>query len=156
GGESRTVRFWRVDTGELVSVLEGHSDWVNSLAFSPSGKQLASVGSFSDVTVRVWNLESKQPEFVLKGFGGYSGITQRSMVTGSGRANCVRFTPDGLRLALGTADRTVKLFDVISGQEMCTFSTGQVTQIYTLAFSPNGKIMATGSEDGTIRLFRGE
>jgi len=154
GGESRTVRIWVVATGALVGELEGHSDWVNSLAYAPSGSKIATVGSFSDVTVRVWDLETRKTEFVFKGFGGFSGITPRSVVTGTGRANCARFSPDGLRLVLGTTDRTVKLFDVVSGQEMCTLATGHQSQIYSVAFSADGKIMATGSEDGTVRLFR--
>jgi len=48
-----TVPIWDVDTGELVLVLTGHRDQVNSVTFSPDGARLAT-GSY-DGTVRVWD-----------------------------------------------------------------------------------------------------
>lgn len=46
------IRVWETATGTLAATLRGHTDAVNSLAFSPSGTRLASV-SF-DGTLRVW------------------------------------------------------------------------------------------------------
>src|SRR5271170_5243390 len=45
-----------LSTGAEVQQLEGHSDWVRSVCFSPDGSLLAS-GS-SDKTVRVWNVQT--------------------------------------------------------------------------------------------------
>ena len=49
----RTVFLWDVKTGDLKSILRGHSDAVVSLAFSPDGTTLAS-GSH-DGTVLLWH-----------------------------------------------------------------------------------------------------
>ena len=48
------VRWWRVADGELLRVVEGHKDSVNSVAFSPDGSLLVS-GSL-DGAVRLWQV----------------------------------------------------------------------------------------------------
>ena len=71
-----------------------------------------------------------------------------------GRTEDVAFSPSGKTIAFGTTDRTVKLFDAVTGQELGTLGTRQTLQIYSLAFSPDGGTLATASEDGTVKLWR--
>ncbi len=49
-----TVLLWDVATGILRHTLQGHADWVTSVAFSPDGQTLAS-GSL-DGTVLLWDV----------------------------------------------------------------------------------------------------
>jgi WD40 repeat protein len=48
-----TVRVWDVASGEVLHILKGHSNGVNSVAFSRDGTKVVS-GS-GDKTVRVWD-----------------------------------------------------------------------------------------------------
>ncbi len=71
------------------------------------------------------------------------------------------FSPDGKMLATGSWDYTVKLWDVVTGQELHTFEgrgnkvlAPAYSRVQAVAFSPDGKTLATGGEDYTVKLWR--
>ncbi|WP_414622747.1 WD40 repeat domain-containing protein, partial [Calothrix sp. CCY 0018] len=70
--------------------------YVNSVAFSPDGKTLAS-GSW-DKTIKLWNISSGKIISTLDGHQSY--------------VNSVAFSPDGKTLASGSADKTIKLWSL--------------------------------------------
>ncbi len=63
------------------------------------------------------------------------------------------FSPDGLTLASVGRDRTVRLWDPFTAQELLTLR-GHEAPVRGVAFSRDGTILATGSDDGAIRLWR--
>jgi hypothetical protein len=66
----------------------------------------------------------------------------------------VAFSPDGRTLALASADGAVKLWDVVSRQELKTLE-GHKNSVSSVAFSPNGRTLASASEDWTVKLWDG-
>ena len=55
------MRLWPL-AGGAPTVLEGHQQNVNGVAFTPDGKSLVSVGY--DLTVRIWPLAGGAPTIV--------------------------------------------------------------------------------------------
>jgi predicted NACHT family NTPase/tetratricopeptide (TPR) repeat protein len=64
----------------------------------------------------------------------------------------VALSPDGKRALSGSADKTLKLWDVANGWELRAFS-GHKKWVSSVAFSPDGKLALSGSEDNTLKLW---
>jgi WD40 repeat protein len=89
-GADRAIRLWELPSGKPLHVLEGHTELVYSIDFTPDGKRLAS-GS-TDPTVRIWDFET-----------GAEVLNIPFPV----QIYLVRFSPDGRRLAAAPMNGTV-------------------------------------------------
>jgi WD40 repeat protein len=138
----KTARLWDVGSGKLLATLEGHSDAVNALAFSPDGSRLATASW--DGTARLWDVASGRPLATLEGLSdGVKGY--------SSAEKAVVFSPDGSRLVIGSDDKTARMWDVGSGKLLATLE-GHSDAVEAVAFSPDGSRLATASSD-TARLW---
>lgn len=139
------VGLWDMKKGEVNGLLVGHTDFVTSVAFDPSGTLLAS-GS-GDGTVRVWDVGSRATLAVFRSNVG----TDESF---AGAVESVVFSPDGSLLASANADGTVRIWDVRRREQVTVLKTDS-GNVYGIAFSPNGDLLATPGREfqGEIQLW---
>jgi serine/threonine protein kinase len=64
----------------------------------------------------------------------------------------VAYSPDGARLATGSHDGTVKIWDARTGQELLTLK-GHTAEVSSVAYSPDGARLASASGDGTAKVW---
>ncbi len=171
GSDDQTVRLWDIHTGECKRILQGHNNWVRSVAFSPDGKLLAS-GS-GDHSVKLWETNrdrearptAQTPRGRLpRSEGTREGFLKetprqytddracRTLQGHSSRVWSVAFSPDGQTLARASDENAVQLWNWQTGK--CYLSLqGHSNSIRSVAFSSDGKILASGSTDHTVKLW---
>ena len=59
GSQRPDVEIWDLETRRLVGHLEGHSDWVTYIAYSPNGRWIAT-GEPDSTKVYLWNADTRQ------------------------------------------------------------------------------------------------
>ncbi|NET53921.1 MAG: WD40 repeat domain-containing protein, partial [Merismopedia sp. SIO2A8] len=66
--------------------------------------------------------------------------------------NSVAFSPDGNKIASGSKDSTVRLWNLNQGKLFKTLGEHS-KQVNSVSFSHNGKLIASGSDDQTIKIW---
>ncbi|OCB89253.1 WD40 repeat-like protein [Sanghuangporus baumii] len=106
GSRDKTIIVRDAADRKVIFRLTGHTDCVNSAAFSPDSMRLAS-GSL-DKTIRVWDVNNR-----VLASGPFEGH--------SDQVNSVAYFPDGKHVVSGSADNTIKIWEVESGNVISTF-----------------------------------
>jgi WD40 repeat protein len=142
GGGDRKVYVWNVSDGRLLHTLP-HDGQVYDLDISPDGKILAT----ALCALSNSNLDCIRGEAWLWSLP--DGELIRKLQVHSDYVESIAFSPDGSLLTTGSSDRTVKFWQMPSGELQHSVSGfhGNVIE-----FSPAGDIFAVGGID-TVRLY---
>src|SRR5262249_33439843 len=134
----RTVILWDLRRGTELFTCNGHTGFVNCLAWNGNGELVASASD--DHTVIVWDAHTGRLPDTLKGH--------------TNAVSSVVFTPDGERLISGSAE--VKVWDMRTGQEVLTFKNDpsfgkghEVGGAGGVGVSPDGRRVAAACTQGS-------
>lgn len=145
GSDEGTVHLWDVSPTSLLTerlVLNGHDSPITAIAISPAGGRIASTGGTAFATtaqpdnlhaILLWDIDTVSQAFALRG--------HTDVVT------AMAFSPDGTTLATASLDKSVRLWNVATGEQSALIDAGAGGT--ALTFSPDGSLLAIGFDDGT-------
>ncbi len=118
--------------GKVRHELAGHGGWVLAVGFRPDGKRFATAG---DEGIKVWDSDTGQSLRHLRRFAK--------------RVLCLRWSPDGQRIASADRDGMVQIWDPETGDQTARIrcSAEQV------AWSPDGTRIATAGPSTPARIW---
>lgn len=137
-----------MDVQRFIQVFGGvilHSTphlYVSALPFSPLNSTISRKCTTKFLnTLRVSSGRNKNwtaAQTVIRGHTGY--------------VYSVSFSPDGARIATGSDDCTVRLWDAVTGQPIGKPLRGHTSSVTSVSFSPDDTRIVTGSDDKTVRF----
>ena len=132
------VLLWSADGSNLLHRLVGESPRIESIAFSPGGKFLAVAGSaparFGEI--QVWDVAAS---------------TQKAWKLAMDSVYGISWSQNADRLAVGCADKTVRIINVADGKELLKFDNHS-DWVFATTWTTNGKRLVTGSRDRAMKL----
>jgi WD40 repeat protein len=179
GSEDRTIMLWDPFTGEVSSVLEGHTKPVKYLCFSADGRYLLSAAG---TEIRVWDLETgdsrSYPKHVTHVYNldfnkdasrflstclknvfyewdREKGEVIRTFDQHSKSCLVAAYSPDNTKIASGSLDLTIKICNAATG-EVIHEIPAHGENILSIDFSPDGKLLASASIDKMVKLWNVE
>jgi eukaryotic-like serine/threonine-protein kinase len=176
GGRDFSVRLWDLDTNKEVANYADHVEVVRALAFSPAGDRLfiADEGG----APHVWNLAEDRPEprqsLAREKLFALSISHDGALVAAAGRreeilvwsaqgvgvevpqkflghterVQALAFAPKDNRLASGSRDRVIRIWDPKGQSQAERTLLGHRDQIWSVAWSPDGRRLASAAADG--------
>jgi Prp8 binding protein len=143
GGLDNEIKIWDLRKEEVALSMVGHTDTVTGLRISPDGNTLLSNGM--DNTLRIWDTrpfcEGSRCKMV---FSGHMHNFEKQLI------RCA-WSPTGDRVAAGSADKMVYVWDAKTGQVQYKLP-GHKACVNDVDFHPLEPIIGSGSSDKSIFL----
>ena len=140
GNEVRKLLDPELTTPDKKPVQAAHMSIVESLAYSPDGKYVAS-GSFQEI--KLWDVQTGEIKARI------TGLVDR-VVT-------LAFTSDGKTLAAGggaaTEDGELKLYEIPSGKLIIDIKSAHSDTVFGVCFSPDDKMLASCGADKFVKVW---
>ncbi len=162
-----------------VSDFTEHTHAVQTLAWSPDGKYIASAGH--DKVIHIWDTTTGE---VIHSYHGHTGIIwnlawspdSRSLISAGadeivqiweattgypltsytehrGTIRAVAWSPKASQVASAGDDKTVKVWDLHAAQLLHSYESHNQS-VFCLAWSPDGSYLASGDNDATVRIWK--
>jgi WD40 repeat protein/DNA-binding SARP family transcriptional activator len=142
GGWDKTIRFWDVPSGAALYTMQGYQNTIESIAIgtgAPTGCQYLANGN-TDHLIHLWDTEQGRQLQTLHGH--------------TGPVRAVAFHPHGNRLVSGSADRTLRLWQIDQTKSVLIQTIyGHSAEITAVAFSPDGSFFVSAGMDRIIRIW---
>ena len=137
-GSYKVIKLYTFNEGSaiLAHTLEGHTNYVRSLSFSPDCKTLCS-GSW-DKSIKFWNPAD----------GSLVKSIDQAHTTSYVRS--VSYSPTGRVLVSAGGDKTMKIWDAETFELKHTFE--QVSSTRQLTITADSNFIVSANEDNTVRI----
>ncbi len=138
-GSTYKAAVYEVKSNKILVEMTGHTQPIQSINFSSSGKRLVSSGY--DSTARIWRMNGLKNPIILSGHRGlvFSAV----------------FSPDEKYVLTASTDSTAALYETNSGKRIITFK-GHEKALDFAFFSPKGNLIVTGSDNSTLHIWNAQ
>lgn len=137
GFSNGEFRLYELPDFNLIQLLSMGQNSVNTVNINASGEWLAFGSSkLGQLLVYEWQSES----YILKQQGHFDSM------------NALCYSPDGSRVVTASDDGKIKVWDVVSGFCLVTFSE-HTSSVTAVQFAKRGQVLFSASLDGTVRAW---
>lgn len=143
---NQEISLWDVNTGAKIRNFDIHNydkdvEYATDAVFTTDGKMIITAGFNKNPyqgIIKMWNVNH--------------GRLVRGMADGQS-VDCLAISRDGLKLATGNSDHTVKIWELATGK-LLWILVGLKNYVKSVTFSPDGQTVVASSTNGAINLWK--